>query len=162
MPIAMIEAFIGQPAKHNCLVLIITRLRQNKNDVICPVADDDFHGSSKRADAITPGSLAINSPQSAVGEGRVVRDARGRRGFGRVIDWRRHNANGAAPTPVNVTVGKRSREYLTDREVERLHRGRQAKPLWASRRHGYLGRRRNVSIRVHLGAPRAVVRSRIA
>jgi hypothetical protein len=42
MPIAMIEAFIGQPAKHNCLVLIITRLRQNKNDVICPVADDDM------------------------------------------------------------------------------------------------------------------------
>ena len=27
---------------------------------------------------------------------------------------------GAAPTSVNVTVGKRSREYLTDREVERL------------------------------------------
>jgi hypothetical protein len=26
----------------------------------------------------------------------------------------------AAPTPVNVTVGQRSREYLTDREVERL------------------------------------------
>src|SRR5262249_39102449 len=26
----------------------------------------------------------------------------------------------AAPTAVNVTVGKRSREYLTDREVERL------------------------------------------
>jgi hypothetical protein len=26
----------------------------------------------------------------------------------------------AAPTSVNVTVGKRSREYLTDREVERL------------------------------------------
>ena len=25
-----------------------------------------------------------------------------------------------APTSVNVTVGKRSREYLTDREVERL------------------------------------------
>ena len=25
----------------------------------------------------------------------------------------------AAPTAVNVTVGKRSREYLTDREVER-------------------------------------------
>ena len=27
---------------------------------------------------------------------------------------------GAAPTSVNVTVGKSSREYLTDREVERL------------------------------------------
>ena len=27
---------------------------------------------------------------------------------------------GAAPTSVNVTVGKRDREYLTDREVERL------------------------------------------
>ena len=26
----------------------------------------------------------------------------------------------AAPTSVNVTVGKRSREYLIDREVERL------------------------------------------
>ena len=26
----------------------------------------------------------------------------------------------AAPTSVNVTVGKRSREYFTDREVERL------------------------------------------
>src|SRR5690242_21653632 len=26
----------------------------------------------------------------------------------------------AAPTSVNVTVGKRSREYLTEREVERL------------------------------------------
>jgi hypothetical protein len=26
----------------------------------------------------------------------------------------------AAPTSVNVTVGKRSREYLTDREVERI------------------------------------------
>jgi len=26
----------------------------------------------------------------------------------------------AAPTSVNVTVGQRSREYLTDREVERL------------------------------------------
>ena len=26
----------------------------------------------------------------------------------------------AAPTTVNVTVGQRSREYLTDREVERL------------------------------------------
>ena len=27
---------------------------------------------------------------------------------------------GATPTSVNVTVGQRSREYLTDREVERL------------------------------------------
>ena len=26
----------------------------------------------------------------------------------------------AAPTSVNVTVGQRSREYLTDREVERI------------------------------------------
>jgi integrase len=26
----------------------------------------------------------------------------------------------AAPTSVNVTVGRRSREYLTEREVERL------------------------------------------
>ena len=26
----------------------------------------------------------------------------------------------AAPTAVNVTVGRRSREYLTEREVERL------------------------------------------
>jgi integrase len=26
----------------------------------------------------------------------------------------------AAPTAVNVTVGRRSREYLTDREIERL------------------------------------------
>ena len=26
----------------------------------------------------------------------------------------------AAPTAVNVTVGQRSREYLTDREIERL------------------------------------------
>jgi hypothetical protein len=46
----------------------------------------------------------------------------------------------AAPTSVNVTVDKRSREYLTDREVERLHRGRQAESLWASGRHGYIGR----------------------
>ena len=29
-------------------------------------------------------------------------------------------AQGAAPTSVNVTVAKRSREYLTEREVERL------------------------------------------
>jgi hypothetical protein len=40
----------------------------------------------------------------------------------------------AASTSVNVTVRKRSREYLTDREVERLNRGRQAEPLWASGR----------------------------
>ena len=40
----------------------------------------------------------------------------------------------AAPTAVNVTVGQRSREYLTDREVERLIEA--AKQLWASGRHG--------------------------
>ena len=40
----------------------------------------------------------------------------------------------AASTAVNVTVGKRSREYLTDREVERLIEAAKQK------RHGYLGR----------------------
>ena len=50
----------------------------------------------------------------------------------------------AAPTSVNVTVGKRSREYLTDREVERLieaakqnrsgHRG--ATAILVAYRHG--------------------------
>jgi hypothetical protein len=50
-----------------------------------------------------------------------------------------------APTSVNVTVGRRSREYLTEREVERLieaakqnrsgHRDATAMPAW-SRHHG--------------------------
>jgi hypothetical protein len=57
MPIAMIEAFIGQPAKHNCLVLIITRLRQNKNDVICPVADDVSWQFKTNNPALTDGGL---------------------------------------------------------------------------------------------------------
>ena len=123
----------------------------------------------------------------------------------------------AAPTSVNVTVGKRSREYLTDREVERLieaakqnrsgHFGT-PRPSWSPTairseglgaggtalgrhrpRHWALActqgqargcqrasdigagkpcaaqapaRSRNVPIRLHLGAPRAVVRSRIS
>ena len=122
----------------------------------------------------------------------------------------------AAPTSVNVTVGKRSREYLTDREVERLIEAakqnrsghRDATAILVAYRHGLraselvalrCGRHRprhwalactqgqargmpaciryrrgkavrcaaparspNVPIRLHLGAPRAVVRSRIS
>ncbi|MFZ2076201.1 MAG: tyrosine-type recombinase/integrase, partial [Xanthobacteraceae bacterium] len=34
--------------------------------------------------------------------------------------WKTCGLGEAVPTSVNVTVGKRSREYLTDREVERL------------------------------------------
>ena len=51
----------------------------------------------------------------------------------------------AAPTAVNVTAGRRSREYLTEREVERLieaakrnrsgPRDATAMPAW-SRHHG--------------------------
>ena len=50
-----------------------------------------------------------------------------------------------APTSVTTTVGRRSREYLTEREVERLieaakrnrsgHRDATAMPAW-SRHHG--------------------------
>jgi hypothetical protein len=103
MPIAMIEAFIGQPAKHNCLVLIITRLRHNKNDVICPVADDDFHGSSKRTTRPSPTGIAADCGEyrQAARSYCVSRDPRGRRGFGRVIDWRLHKAN-APPAPGNI------------------------------------------------------------
>jgi hypothetical protein len=43
----------------------------------------------------------------------------------------------AAPTSANVTVSKRSREYLTHREVERLI---EAAKQNRSGRHGYLGR----------------------
>jgi integrase len=109
----------------------------------------------------------------------------------------------AAPTAVNVTVGKRSREYLTDREVERLIEAakqnrsghRDATAILVAYRHGLraselvalrwddidlaTGRlhvRRAKSgkaarcasscaklpIRLHLGASRAVVRSRIS
>jgi hypothetical protein len=75
MPIAMIEAFIGQPAKHNCLVLIITRLRQNKNDVICPVADDDFHGSSKRTTPPSPTGIAADCGECLQAAGAVARKA---------------------------------------------------------------------------------------
>jgi integrase len=39
---------------------------------------------------------------------------------GRAVSMENLRLREAAPTPVNVTVGKRSREYLTDREVERL------------------------------------------
>ena len=46
----------------------------------------------------------------------------------------------AAPTSVNVTVDRRSREYLTEREVERLIEAAKAEPLRASGRHGHLGR----------------------
>ena len=116
----------------------------------------------------------------------------------------------AAPTAVNVTVGKRSREYLTDREVERLIEAakqnrsghRDATAILVAYRHGLRAselvalrwddidlatqgqergyqrtsdigagkpraaqapaRSRNVPIRFHLGASRAVVRSRIS
>jgi integrase len=114
----------------------------------------------------------------------------------------------AAPTAVNVTVGKRSREYLTDREVERLIEAakqnrsghRDATAILVAYRHGLraselvtlrwddidlaTGRLRcqrasdigagkpraaqaparspDVPIRLHLGAWRAVVRSRIS
>jgi hypothetical protein len=51
---------------------------------------------------------------------------------GRAVSVENLRLREVAPTSVNVTVGKRSREYLTDREVER--------PLWASRRHRDLGR----------------------
>src|SRR6516225_11202842 len=39
---------------------------------------------------------------------------------GRAVSMENLRLRKAAPTSVNVTVGKRSREYLTDREVERL------------------------------------------
>src|SRR5262249_28068441 len=39
---------------------------------------------------------------------------------GRAVSMENLRLRGAASTAVNVTVGKRSREYLTDREVERL------------------------------------------
>src|SRR6516162_7387436 len=39
---------------------------------------------------------------------------------GRAVSMENSRLRLAAPTSVNVTVGKRSREYLTDREVERL------------------------------------------
>jgi Phage integrase family len=122
----------------------------------------------------------------------------------------------AAPTSVNVTVGKRSREYLTDREVERLIEAakqnrsghRDATAILVAYRHGLraselvalrwddidlatgrlhvrraksgdasvhpisaresralrklLRRSSNVPIRLHLGASRAVVRSRVS
>ena len=45
-----------------------------------------------------------------------------------------------ASTSVNVTVGKRGREYLTDREVERLIEAAKQNRSGASRRHGDLGR----------------------
>ena len=53
----------------------------------------------------------------------------------------------AAPTAVNVTVGKRSREYLTDREVERLIEAakqnrsghRDATAILVAYRHGFRG-----------------------
>jgi hypothetical protein len=39
---------------------------------------------------------------------------------GRAVSMENLRLREAAPTAVNVTVGQRSREYLTDREVERL------------------------------------------
>src|SRR6516165_1518396 len=39
---------------------------------------------------------------------------------GRAVSMENSRLRKAAPTAVNVTVGQRSREYLTDREVERL------------------------------------------
>src|SRR5262249_24849856 len=39
---------------------------------------------------------------------------------GRAISMENLRLRQAAPTSVNVTVGQRSREYLTEREVERL------------------------------------------
>src|SRR5215469_4102053 len=38
----------------------------------------------------------------------------------RAVSMENSRLREAAPTSVNVTVGKRSRDYLTDREVERL------------------------------------------
>jgi hypothetical protein len=54
----------------------------------------------------------------------------------------------AAPTSVNVTVGRRSREYLTDREVDRLIEAakqnrsghRDATAILIAYRHGLRGR----------------------
>jgi hypothetical protein len=54
----------------------------------------------------------------------------------------------AAPTSVNVTVAKRSREYLTDREVERLIEAarqnrsghRDAAAILVAYRHGLMWR----------------------
>src|SRR5690348_12101072 len=39
---------------------------------------------------------------------------------GRAVSMENSRLREAAPTSVNVTVAKRSREYLTDREIERL------------------------------------------
>src|SRR6516165_5620976 len=39
---------------------------------------------------------------------------------GRAVSMENLRLREAAPTSVNVTVGKRSREYLTERDVERL------------------------------------------
>ena len=45
----------------------------------------------------------------------------------------------AASTSVNVTVGRRSREYLTDREVERLIEAAKENRSGHRERHGHLG-----------------------
>ena len=45
-----------------------------------------------------------------------------------------------ASTSVNVTVGKRGREYLTDREVERLIEAAKQNRSGHRGRHGYPGR----------------------
>ena len=39
---------------------------------------------------------------------------------GRAVSMENSRLHERAPTSVNVTVGRRGREYLTDREVERL------------------------------------------
>jgi integrase len=68
----------------------------------------------------------------------------------------------AAPTSVNVTVGRRSREYLTEREVERLIEAakqnrcghRDATAILVAYRHGL---RASVSVRRVLESSESVV-----
>jgi integrase len=63
---------------------------------------------------------------------------------GRAISLEKSSLHKAAPTSVNVTVGRRSREYLTEREVERLIEAakqnrsghRDATAILAAYRHG--------------------------
>src|SRR6516225_1104012 len=66
---------------------------------------------------VISGGAGLEHPSRSVT--RPIKSVTVRTG-GRAVSMENSRLRKAAPTAVNVTVGQRSREYLTDREAERL------------------------------------------
>src|SRR5262249_47179396 len=69
------------------------------------------------ADVYPAGGAGLEHPSRSVT--RLNKSVTVRTG-GRAVSMENSRLRKAAPTSVNVTVGQRRRDYLTDREVERL------------------------------------------